>query len=149
MKSTKKNFPSFQKIRSQSCIRYWSVGGWIILSSLLDGLTSVLYLFSGSQPFSMCWQRVRPQQKISPSAPLTQMKAECPFQMNAMISSANSTNQPGMGSRRSRLIHTSDLQRLMVPLLQPWKKHITMLLTCSHQFCISCMIVAILQGFVV
>lgn len=72
-------------------------------------LTSVLLLFSGSQPFSTCWQRVRLQQKISPSAPLTQMKAECPFQMNAMISSANSTNLPGMGSHPSRIIHTSHL----------------------------------------
>lgn len=52
--------------------------------------TTVFVFFSGSQPFSTRWQRVKLQQNISPSAPLTQMKAECLLLlMNAMIFSAN------------------------------------------------------------
>lgn len=81
-------------------------------NSFWDVLTSLLFFFLGSQPFSTYWQRVKLQLRISPSAPLTQMKAECPFQMNATISCANSTSLSGMGSHCSRIIHTSDLGSL-------------------------------------
>lgn len=97
-----------------------------------DGSASELFSFSGSRRFSTCWQRARLQLKISPSAPLTQMKAECPFQTNAMISSADSTNLPGMGvTPFSNYSHVSSVILDDLLAVAVWRE-VTMLLTCSY-----------------
>lgn len=51
---------------------------------------------AGNPPFSMCWPKVRLLQRTSPSARSTQMRAGCLSQMSALISSASTTNQPGV-----------------------------------------------------
>lgn len=100
-------------------------------ASRSDGSASQLFSFSGSRRFSTCWQRVRLRLKISPSAPLTRMKAECPFQTNAMISSADSTNLPGMRvTQFTNYSHVSSVIPDDLLAIAVWKD-VTMLLTCS------------------
>lgn len=99
--------------------------------ALSRGPASQLFSFPGSRRFSTCWQRVRLRLKISPSAPLTQMKAECPFQTNAMISSADSTNLPGMGvTPFTNYWHVSSVILDDLLAIAVWND-VAMLLTCS------------------
>lgn len=68
--------------------------GFIICTAVVDTLLTLST--AGNPPFSMCWPKAKLLQRTSHSAPLTQMRAGCLFPMSALISSANTTSQPGV-----------------------------------------------------